>query len=149
MTDTPASKALTDSLLSIIRQQRHYGARILIATQEPTISPRLIDLCTMTVIHRFTSPEWMSVLKKHVSISEDDEAKGNGASASLFDKILRLKTGEALIFAPSAIVGTTPGDSEDMPGGGGRDWQTAADELIRVRVRKRVTWDGGASIVCV
>ena len=29
------------------------------------------------------------------------------------------------------------------------DWKTAADELIRVRIRKRVTWDGGASIVCV
>ena len=34
MTDTPASKALTESLLTVIRQQRHYGASVIISTQE-------------------------------------------------------------------------------------------------------------------
>lgn len=149
MTDTPASKALTESLRTIVRLQRHYGARILVSTQEPSIAPGLIDLCNMTVIHRFTSPDWMNALKKHISISEDDQTKTGETKASLYDKILKLNTGEALVFAPSAIVGATPGDGEDVAGGGGRDWQTADNELIRLRVRKRVTWDAGASVVCV
>jgi hypothetical protein len=57
MTDAPASKTLTESLLTVIRQQRHYGARMIISIQEPTISPRLIDLCSVTVIYFFSSPE--------------------------------------------------------------------------------------------
>ena len=63
MTDTPASKALTELILSIIRQQRHFGARVIISSQEPTISPRLMDLCSMIMVHRFTSPEWFGVLR--------------------------------------------------------------------------------------
>lgn len=142
MTDTPASKALTESLLALIRQQRHYGARILISTQEPTISPRLIDLCTMTVIHRFSSPDWMSVLQRHISVTE--EAKTTDTKGSIFKQILRLKTGEALVYAPSAVVApNAPTEAGD------EGWGTAADRLIRIRIRKRVTWDGGASIVCV
>jgi hypothetical protein len=148
MTETPASKALTESLLSVIRQQRHYGCRVLISTQEPTISPRLIDLCSMTIIHRFSSPEWLSVLKKHVSIPEDEKSKNDGGEGSLFKKILTLKTGEALVFAPSAVTGTAGGEDETK-GGQGVVWRTAADELMRVRMRKRVTWDGGRSVVCV
>jgi hypothetical protein len=146
MTDSPASKALTESLLSVIRQQRHYGARVLISTQEPTISPRLIDLCSMTVIHRFSSPDWMNVLKQHVSFSEG--SKSNDSEGSLLNQILRLKTGEALVFAPSAILGLSTGDDE-ASGDGEQNWSTAANELIRARMRKRVTWDGGASILCV
>jgi hypothetical protein len=38
------AKALTEVLLTVSSQQRHYGARIIISTQEPIISPRLIDL---------------------------------------------------------------------------------------------------------
>jgi hypothetical protein len=90
----------------------------------------------------------MSVLKKHVSISDNDKEKEDGEQGNLFNKILRLKTGEALIFAPTAILETSA-VSGKMAGRGEMDWKTAADELIRVRIRKRVTWDGGASIVCV
>jgi hypothetical protein len=139
MTDTPGSKALTESLMGVIRQQRHYGARVIISTQEPTISPLLIDLCSITAIHRFSSPEWLSVLRRHVSISEGDASDG-GTEGRLFKKILNLKTGEALVFAPSAVVKTG-----DQPG----DLGVAPQDLLKVRVRKRVTWDGGRSMVCV
>lgn len=43
----------------------------------------------MTVIHRFTSPEWMNVMMKHVSIQEND--KVDGAGSGLFNQILGLK----------------------------------------------------------
>ncbi|KAL8685586.1 MAG: hypothetical protein Q9218_007668, partial [Villophora microphyllina] len=67
MSEGEASMAFTESLLSVIRLYRHYGARVVIATQEPTISPRLLDLCSMTIVHRFTSPDWMLALKAHLA----------------------------------------------------------------------------------
>lgn len=153
MTETPASKALTDSLLSVIRQQRHYGARVIISTQEPSISPRLIDLCSITVIHRFSSPEWFSVLRKHISVVNDQE-RGNDGLVQLFKRILTLRTGEALIFAPSAIVARKQGDMLQDDGLTSNRHQRVGttaveDGLFKIRVRKRITWDGGQSIVCV
>ncbi len=138
MTDTPASKALTDSLMGVIRQQRHYGARVIISTQEPSISPKLIDLCSMIVMHRFSSPEWLEVLRKHILISDENEDRGN--KVGLLREIMRFRTGEALVFAPSAILG-----ANDRTG----EWEVGADKLLRMRMRKRVTWDGGRSIVCI
>jgi len=42
---------------------------------EPTvIPPVLLDLCTVSILHRFSSPSWWEHLSKHVSadISGDD-----------------------------------------------------------------------------
>jgi DNA helicase HerA-like ATPase len=133
MTDTPASKELTNALLTIIRQQRHYGVRVIISTQEPTISPRLIDLCSITIVHRFSSPEWFSVLRKHISIEGADSGVDD-----LFTSILSLKTGEAVVFAPSAVVGR---------GGEGMGLVKLNGELLKIKVRRRLTLDGGASVV--
>ncbi len=138
MTDTPASKALTESLMGVIRQQRHFGARVIISTQEPSISPKLIDLCSITVMHRFSSPEWLDVLQKHILVSDGEDEKGN--RIGILREIMRLKTGEALVFAPSAIFG-----AKDETG----EWEIGADKLLRMRMRKRVTWDGGRSMVCI
>jgi hypothetical protein len=57
MLDAPGAKSLNESLLQTIRLQRHYGARVVIPTQEPTLSTDLIALYSITVIHRFSSPE--------------------------------------------------------------------------------------------
>jgi hypothetical protein len=138
MTDTVASKALTESLMGVIRQQRHYGARVIISTQEPSISPKLIDLCSITAMHRFTSPEWLDVLQKHILVSDEKGDRGN--KVGLLREIMRLKTGEALVFAPSAICGVD---------GEARGRRIGADALLKMRMRKRLTWDGGRSIVCI
>lgn len=63
MTATDSSSQFTESLLSVIRQQRHLATRVIIATQEPTISPALLDLSSMTIVHRFTSPSWLAALR--------------------------------------------------------------------------------------
>ncbi len=62
MTESQECAALTEALLATIRLQRHLGARVIISTQEPTISPKLLDLCSVTVVHRFTSPDWLNAL---------------------------------------------------------------------------------------
>jgi hypothetical protein len=41
MNDSLESDEFTETLLSTIRLQRHLGARVVISTQEPTISRRL------------------------------------------------------------------------------------------------------------
>ncbi|KAK4222555.1 hypothetical protein QBC38DRAFT_512883 [Podospora fimiseda] len=133
MTDSQECMTLTESLLATIRLQRHLGARILISTQEPTISPKLLDLCSVTIVHRFTSPDWLSALRRHLAgvssggrllekarrlVERDwEEAGGDGHQGAntltlgnddpgleLFLKIVDLRVGEALMFAPSAIV---------------------------------------------
>ena len=88
----------------------------------------------MTVIHRFTSPEWFAVLRRHISIEDE-----KNDSKELFSRILNLRVGEALLFVPSAIL------ERDDKGTS----STLGSNLLQVQVRKRLTWDGGKSIVCV
>lgn len=128
MTGSPESETLTERLLSAIRLQRHLAARVFISTQEPTISPKLLDLCSATIVHRFTSPEWLQTLKAHLAgasvlgaastSSRDADGDGDvlaapvlrsGSSdrllAEIFRQIVSLRTGEALLFAPNAAIG--------------------------------------------
>jgi DNA helicase HerA-like ATPase len=91
MGETNAAAAqFTERLLQTIREQRHQGARVVIATQEPSINPRLLDLCNITMVHRCTSPAWFAVLKAHIAALRgmDDQA--------VFEQIVRLKVGESL-----------------------------------------------------
>ena len=136
MTDTPASKDLTESLLRVIRQQRHYGARVIISTQEPSISPQLIDLWSITVIHHFSSPDWFDVLRRHIFIL-DEQRSNSAGKAELFKSIRNLRTGEALVFAPSAVMRKE------------EEWGKVSEGVLKVKVRKRLTWDGGRSAVCI
>ena len=56
-----------------------------------------------------------------------------------------LRTGEALVFAPTAVVGKAGGGKEAE----GVQWGKLSEGMLKVRVRKRVTWDGGKSVVAV
>jgi DNA helicase HerA-like ATPase len=137
MTETLAAKALTETFLNIIRQQRHLGVRLIISTQEPTISPRLIDLCSVIIIHRFSSPEWYRAIQKHV-FTDDTRDSGSPANAVGLYQISSLRTGEALVFAPSAYL--LNGNHTPMD---------VRHRNFKMMMRKRVTWDGGQTIVCV
>ncbi|KAK2873632.1 hypothetical protein FQN49_002221 [Arthroderma sp. PD_2] len=141
ITDTPAAKELTDTFLNIIRQQRHLGARLILSTQEPTISPRLIDLCSMTIIHRFSSPDWYNVIRKHVTIGDiqgnSRSAYGEGDEDGLY-QISSLRTGEAFVFAPSAFL--LDGNKAQID---------TKHKVFKLAIRKRITWDGGQTILCV
>ncbi|KAH7101553.1 hypothetical protein BKA62DRAFT_703329 [Auriculariales sp. MPI-PUGE-AT-0066] len=120
------SSRLNRSIASIIRQQRHLATRVVIATQEPTVVPStILDLSSFIMCHRFSSPSWCSHLAKHVST--DDKA--------WFDDVVRLATGEALVFAPQAMVTKAV--------------SPLGTRALRVAVRPRLTSDGGASIMAV
>lgn len=182
MTGTDSALSFTESLLQVIRQQRHLATRVVIATQEPTISPKLLDLATMTIVHRFTSPDWMRALQSHLAgVSSMDENKRN--VHTIFQKVVTLDAGEALLFAPSAmldfedevdgrnvsdaknqVVATTMGN--DGFTGGGKEIEVQDEkaavakaparrakklgmEYVKLRVRKRLTADGGRSIMAM
>lgn len=158
--ESPDARALTESLLSTIRLQRHQGCRVIIATQEPSVSPALLDLCSVTIVHRFTSPAWLKVLQRHLAGAgaasavlakkEDDAPREGGEGdgddnglAELFSQIVRLRVGEALLFAPSAAVDVyEAGAGED-----GRVFRRLGSGVRKIRVRNRVTADGGRSIM--
>jgi DNA helicase HerA-like ATPase len=131
MFNTSGSKILTDYLTRVIRLQRHQGARVVISTQEPTIATDLISLCSITVMHRFTSPTWYAALRKHINAVEDDR--------DIMQQIEALDTGEALVYSPNAVLGKNEDGS----------LRKAIGRLLRVNVRNRVTLDGGASILAV
>ncbi|KAB8339324.1 hypothetical protein FH972_022257 [Carpinus fangiana] len=124
MTTTDASNDFTESLLQLIREQRHKGARIVISTQEPTISPRLLDLCSMTLVHRFTSPAWLNALRSHLAGASDFANDNPGAQKrskqDLMDEIVNLRVGESLLFSPSAMLDVVEGAaSQGLAANGG------------------------------
>ncbi|KAI1347259.1 hypothetical protein F5Y01DRAFT_307664 [Xylaria sp. FL0043] len=166
MGETSDSDVLTNNLLRAIRKQRHLGARIVISTQEPTISPKLLDLCSITIVHRFSSPDWLNALTKHlagiskvskltskaagVNDYEEEDTESHGLSGidlsaddpilDLFSQIVELPTGEALVFAPSAIVSLEKKHGKLVP-------KKLAHRVLRVVMRARITADGGKSIM--
>jgi hypothetical protein len=181
MTNTAECASLTESLLSTIRLQRHLGARVIISTQEPTISPRLLDLCSVTIVHRFTSPDWLATLKQHlagasvcmdaineteksksiVKFDEDDliqpryagirplSIKTANVASGLFQEIVSLNTGEALMFAPNAVIGLAERTAATVNGQLKVTPERLGPGVLKVRIRKRVTQDGGRSIMAV
>nr|QCF41197.1 CcxF [Bipolaris sorokiniana] len=98
MLKTPGAKSLNETLLQTVRLQRHHGARVIISTQEPTLLTDLIALCSVTVIHRFSSPEWFSAIKRHIPITDENRD-------DLMRRIENLKTGQAIVYSPSAVFG--------------------------------------------
>jgi DNA helicase HerA-like ATPase len=131
MLNTPGSKVLNDYLATLIRLQRHKGARVIISTQEPTVSTDLIALCAVTVIHRFTSPAWYAALKKHINAMDKGE--------DTMRQIEGLETGEALVYSPNAVLDKSDDGSLEK----------ATGRLLRLNIRKRITCDGGESVMAV
>lgn len=142
MTATSSSSQFTESLLQVIRQQRHLATRVIIATQEPTISPALLDLSSMTIVHRFASPSWLTVLKSHLAGMSVEGETSKRDIAGIFKQIVNLEAGQALLFSPSAMTGVdTKADPDELK------MQKLGVGYLKIGVRKRLTEDGGRSIM--
>ncbi|KAL3418807.1 hypothetical protein PVAG01_09028 [Phlyctema vagabunda] len=149
MNTSAEADVLTSTLLSTIRLQRHLGARIIISTQEPTISPALLDLSSVTIVHRFTSPDWLRALKQHLAaaasdiIDQDEDVSEDGTiigskTKKIFQDIVKLRVGEALLFSPSALV-DVEWDKHLLK------FKRLGTGYLKVKVRSRLTEDGGKS----
>lgn len=67
----------------------------------------------------------------------------------LFSNVVQLRTGEALLFSPSAVVDVVRTAYPSATGGARFDWQAVllGSGVVKVRVRDRITSDGGRSIM--
>lgn len=109
---------LSESILSAIRQMRHQGVSLLIASQDPASLPNsIIELASMVVMHRFNAPSWLNHMRKSITaLKQLDPAR-----------LAKLKTGEAYVWAARS---TDP------------RW---TDEPRLVQMRPRITAHGGGT----
>ncbi|CAG8006465.1 unnamed protein product [Penicillium salamii] len=154
MKDSVEAQGFTDTLLSTVRLQRHLGARILVSTQEPTISSDLLSLCSVAIVHRFSSPAWAHALQAHVAAAalslqstkgnqanHEEGSLGSSTKPSIFHRIVHLQVGEALLFSPSAMVSVT------SEAAGSQGMIRLGSGHVTIKVRGRLTEDGGKSIL--
>ncbi len=145
LTRSGEALSFTEDLVSIIRQQRHLATRILIATQEPTLSPALIDLCNATIVHRFLSPAWYETLKQHLAGARPNGGPFLGSVIDIFQTILGLETGEALLFSPTSLLDVGAPDATNPLAKA--SLEKLEGSYIKLRIRNRVSADGGKSIM--
>ncbi|HOW51500.1 MAG TPA: ATP-binding protein [bacterium] len=113
---------LVSGLVEVVREMRHKGTSIMVASQDPPSVPvSLIELSSQIIMHKFNSPAWL----KHIQ-------KANAALGRLSsDKMSRLSTGEAYVWSSK---------SSD---------EAFTKEAIRIKLRPRVTQHGGATKTAV
>lgn len=116
------SPDLVAGLIEVVREMRHKGVSIMVASQDPPSVPvSLIELSSQIILHKFNSPAWL----KHIQ-------KANAALANLTpERMASLKAGEAFVWSSKAT------DDSFSKG------------AIKVRCRPRVTQHGGATRVAV
>ncbi|MER5623052.1 hypothetical protein ABT061_18630 [Streptosporangium sp. NPDC002544] len=116
------SHNLVVGLVESVREMRHKGMNVLVASQDPPSVPiPLIELSNHVILHKFTSPAWLKHLQK--------------ANASLADltstKMANLTPGEAYVWSSKATDAAF------------------TRSAVKVRLRPRVTRHGGGTKTAV
>jgi len=113
---------LTGHIVDVIRQMRHQGVSVLIASQDPPSLPNaIIELSSVLVLHRFNSPQWLKHIQKSVTALSDL------TSAQLSS----LRAGDAFVWATKSTE------------------RTFTQKAIKMRLRPRATQHGGATRTAV
>lgn len=112
------SPELVDVLVESVREMRHKGMSILVASQDPPSVPQsLIELSDIVIMHKMTSPAWL----KHIQ-------KANAALTALRpEQLANLRPGEAYLWAGKATE------------------RSMTHGAVRVTLRPRLTRHGGAT----
>lgn len=116
------SPDLVSGLVEVVREMRHKGTSIMVASQDPPSVPiSIIELSTHIIMHKFNSPAWL----KHIQ-------RANAALKDLTpEKMSQLRTGEAYVWSSKAT------DESFVRG------------AIKVKCRPRVTQHGGSTKTAV
>jgi len=110
------NKDLTNNIVTAIREMRHKGVNIMIASQDPPSLPNeIIELSSIVLLHKFNSPQWL----KHIQKSLTQLNSLTAADMSV------LKPGEGFLWASKA--------SE----------QSITTKPVKISTRPRVTRHGG------
>lgn len=116
------NKELVGSITTAIREMRHKGVSIMIASQDPMSLPtEIIELSSIVVMHRFSSPAWVKHVQKAITPLQTLTATEMAA----------LGSGEAFLWANKA--------SDKM----------ITQRPIKISIRPRVTKHGGDTIQAV
>lgn len=116
------NKELVDSITTAIREMRHKGVSIMIASQDPMSLPtEIIELSSMVMMHRFSSPAWVKHVQKAITPLQTLTATEMAA----------LGSGEAYLWANKATD------------------KAITQRPIKISIRPRVTKHGGDTIQAV
>ena len=116
------SRGLSAAIVDCVRLMRHDGMRVVVSTQSPlSLAPELLELCSVALLHRFYSRDWLDFMSKKLPLPND-----------MAERISKLGAGQALVFAARHRLGEE-GQVEGQ------------DNLFVVNIRGRVTCDRGAS----
>ncbi|MBW8087573.1 ATP-binding protein [Streptomyces hygroscopicus subsp. hygroscopicus] len=112
------SSDLVAGLVSSVREMRHKGMSVIVASQDPPSVPTtLIELSSEIVLHKFTSPAWLKYLQKV-----------NTALGGLTpQKMAALRPGEAYVWSSRATD------------------EAFTQGTVKVLCRPRVTEHGGGT----
>lgn len=116
------NKELVGSITTAIREMRHKGVSIMIASQDPMSLPtEIIELSSIVVMHRFSSPAWVKHVQKTITPLQTLTATEMAA----------LGSGEAFLWANKASD------------------KAITQRPIKISIRPRVTKHGGDTIQAV
>lgn len=116
------NKDLVGSITTAIREMRHKGVSIMIASQDPMSLPtEIIELSSVVILHRFNSPQWVKHVQKSITSL-------NTLTAT---EMAQLGSGEAYIWAVKATD------------------KAFTTRPVKIQIRPRVTKHGGDTIQAV
>ena len=113
---------LVESICTAIREMRHKGVSIMIASQNPIGLPdEIIALSSIILLHRFNSPKWVRHIQSSIT----------AMSALSASEMSALGPGEAYLWANKATD------------------RTISARPVKISIRPRVTKHGGDTISAV
>lgn len=116
------NKDLVNSITTAIREMRHKGVSIMIASQDPMSLPtEIIELSSIVVLHRFSSPAWVKHVQKAITPLQTLTAS----------EMAQLGSGEALLWASKASD------------------KSVTMRPVKISIRPRVTKHGGDTISAI
>lgn len=116
------NKELVGSISTAIREMRHKGVSVMIASQDPMSLPtEIIELSSMVILHRFNSPQWLKHVQKTLT------SLGTLTASDM----AQLGSGEAYVWATKATD------------------KAFTTRPVKIQIRPRVTKHGGATIQAV
>lgn len=116
------NKELVGSITTAIREMRHKGVSIMIASQDPMSLPtEIIELSSIVVMHKFSSPAWVKHVQKAITPLQTLTPTEMAA----------LGSGEAFLWANKSTD------------------KAITQRPIKISIRPRVTKHGGDTIQAV
>ncbi len=116
------NKELVGSITTAIREMRHKGVSVMIASQDPMSLPtEIIELSSIVVMHKFSSPAWVKHVQKAITPLQTLTAT----------EMASLGSGEAYIWANKATD------------------KAITQRPIKISIRPRVTKHGGDTIQAI